>query len=207
MEKFIHNYLSQTYVLELTSVTKYSVFKFDGDALYKINDVSKFRSFESPNILLSEFKTIFFLTEEELKPIIFSWAKTLKEDVNLDRYWEYIDSLFPVAQHVATTLLGLDLVSVQPMSAPIGELMYLDYQYGVDPIDETMSATTGRRSPINRNVRAYDEETYRQNVLQVAEHYNTTTNIEMTLNDRDNENGVYKAIQKWSNLIGISSRE
>ena len=70
-----------------------------------------------------------------------------------------------------------------------------------------MSATTGRRGPINRNGRAYDDETYRQNVLQVAEHYNTTTNIEMTLNDRDNENAIYKTIQKWSNLIGISSRE
>lgn len=207
MEKFIHNYLSQTYVLDLHEITRYTVFKFDGDALYKIDDESKFRSFESPNILLSELNTIFLLSKEELKPIILSWAKTLKEDVNLDRYWEYIDSLLPVAQHVATTLLGLDLVSVQPMSAPIGELMYLDYQYGVDPIDETMSATTGRRGPINRNGRAYDDETYRQNVLQVAEHYNTTTNIEMTLNDRDNENAIYKTIQKWSNLIGISSRE
>lgn len=207
MEKFIHNYLSQTYVLDLHEITRYTVFKFNGDALYKINDESKFRSFESPNILLSELNTIFFLSDVELKPIILSWAKTLKENVKLDKYWEYIDSLLPISRNVVAKTVGLDLVSVQPMSAPIGQLIYLDYQYGVDPIDETMSATTGRRGPINRNSRAYDDETYRQNVLQMAEHYNTTTNIEMTLNDRDNENGVYKAIQEWSNLLEIYSRE
>lgn len=207
MEKLIHNYLSQTYVLDLHEITRYTVFKFNGDALYKINDESKFRSFESPNILLSELNTIFFLSDVELKPIILSWAKTLKENVKLDKYWEYIDSLLPISRNVVAKTVGLDLVSVQPMSAPIGQLIYLDYQYGVDPIDETMSATTGRRGPINRNSRAYDDETYRQNVLQMAEHYNTTTNIEMTLNDRDNENGVYKAIQEWSNLLEIYSRE
>jgi hypothetical protein len=207
MEKFIHNYLSQTYVLDLHEITRYTVFKFNGDALYKINDESKFRSFESPNILLSELNTIFFLSDVELKPIILSWAKTLKENVKLDKYWEYIDSLLPISRNVVAKTVGLDLVSVQPMSAPIGQLIYLDYQYGVDPIDETMSATTGRRGPINRNSRAYNDETYRQNVLQMAEHYNTTTNIEMTLNDRDNENGVYKAIQEWSNLLEIYSRE
>lgn len=200
MEKLIHNYLSQTYVLDLHEITRYTVFKFNGDALYKINDESKFRSFESPNILLSELNTIFFLSDVELKPIILSWAKTLKENVKLDKYWEYIDSLLPISRNVVAKTVGLDLVSVQPMSAPIGQLIYLDYQYGVDPIDETMS-------PINRNSRAYDDETYRQNVLQMAEHYNTTTNIEMTLNDRDNENGVYKAIQEWSNLLEIYSRE
>lgn len=207
MEKLIHNYLSQTYVLDLHEITRYTVFKFNGDALYKINDESKFRSFESPNILLSELNTIFFLSDVELKPIILSWAKTLKENVKLDKYWEYIDSLLPISRNVVAKTVGLDLVSVQPMSAPIGQLIYLDYQYGVDPIDETMSATTGRRGPINRNSRAYNDETYRQNVLQMAEHYNTTTNIEMTLNDRDNENGVYKAIQEWSNLLEIYSRE
>ena len=207
MEKFIHNYLSQTYVLDLHEITRYTVFKFYGDALYKINDESKFRSFESPNILLSELNTIFFLSDVELKPIILSWAKTLKENVKLDKYWEYIDSLLPISRNVVAKTVGLDLVSVQPMSAPIGQLIYHDYQYGVDSFDETMSATTGRRGPINRNSRAYNDETYRQNVLQMAEHYNTTTNIEMTLNDRDNENGVYKAIQEWSNLLEIYSRE
>ena len=123
MEKLIHNYLSQTYVLDLHEITRYTVFKFNGDALYKINDESKFRSFESPNILLSELNTIFFLSDVELKPIILSWAKTLKENVKLDKYWEYIDSLLPISRNVVAKTVGLDLVSVQPMSAPIGQLI------------------------------------------------------------------------------------
>jgi len=194
MEKFIHNYLTETYQLILSEIPKYTVFRFDGDALYKINDDSKYRSFESPNLLLSELNTIFFLSKEELKPIVLSWAKTLKEDVNLDRYWEYIDSLLPIARQVAAQTVGFDIVSVQPMSTPRGELLYMDYQYGVDSIDETISAITGRRGPTNRNAR------------EMAEHYNSTPNIEITINDRDEETAMYKAIQKWSNLINVSGK-
>jgi len=37
---------------------------------------------------------------------------------------------FPSMQRVAARTIGVDLVSVQPMSAPIGNIMYSDYQYG-----------------------------------------------------------------------------
>jgi hypothetical protein len=39
-------------------------------------------------------------------------------------------SMFPIAMKVAAQTVGLDLVSVQPMSAPLGILPYMDYQYG-----------------------------------------------------------------------------
>ena len=39
-------------------------------------------------------------------------------------------SMFPIAMKVAAQTVGLDLVSVQPMSAPLGTLHYMDYQYG-----------------------------------------------------------------------------
>lgn len=39
-------------------------------------------------------------------------------------------SIFPIAMKVAAQTVGLDLVSVQPMSAPLGILPYMDYQYG-----------------------------------------------------------------------------
>jgi hypothetical protein len=39
-------------------------------------------------------------------------------------------SMLPIAMKVAAQTVGLDLVSVQPMSAPLGTLHYMDYQYG-----------------------------------------------------------------------------
>lgn len=39
-------------------------------------------------------------------------------------------SMFPIAMKVAAQTIGLDLVSVKPLSAPLGILPYMDYQYG-----------------------------------------------------------------------------
>jgi translation initiation factor IF-3 len=38
--------------------------------------------------------------------------------------------MFPIAMKVAAQTVGLDLVSVKPMSAPKNNLFYVDYQYG-----------------------------------------------------------------------------
>ena len=39
-------------------------------------------------------------------------------------------NMLPIAMKVVAQTIGLDLVSVQPMSAPLGTLHYMDYQYG-----------------------------------------------------------------------------
>ena len=39
-------------------------------------------------------------------------------------------NMLPIAMKVAARTVGLDLVSVQPMSAPLGILPYMNYQYG-----------------------------------------------------------------------------
>ena len=39
-------------------------------------------------------------------------------------------SMMPIAMKVAAQTVGLDLVSVQAMSAPSGFIPYIDYQYG-----------------------------------------------------------------------------
>jgi hypothetical protein len=222
MERLVHSYLSQSYALEIFEITRYTVFKFDGDALYEINDDSKFRGFKNPSQLLSELNTIFFLTHDELKPMVLSWAKKIKEDVDLDKYWEYIESILPIAQQIASHTIGLDLVAVQPMSAPRGELLYFDYQYGIDEAtgdSETVTATTvvGRQEPTNRNGRVYDEEIFRQswgNIQQIYENQQNhivgeldhpTPSIDITMTDRD-DSAINRALNKWSSIIGVSSR-
>ncbi len=46
---------------------------------------------------------------------------------------QYLDkektNFFPCVQRVAARSIGMDLVAVQPMAGPVGNLMYLDYQY------------------------------------------------------------------------------
>lgn len=206
MERLVHSYLSQNYALELKEITS-SIFLFDGDALYDINDDSKYRSFKNPSQLLSELNTVFFLTHDELKPMVLSWAIKIKEDVNLDRYWEYIQSLLPIAKQIVGQTIGLNLVAVQPMDGPRGELVYMDYQIvNNEPI---FTAQT-------RDGRVYDEEVYRQSWGDVLPqlHENQQNHIvgeldhptpEININDRD-DSMVYSMLHKWKDIIGVSSR-
>jgi hypothetical protein len=206
MERLVHSYLSQNYVLELEEIRS-SIFLFDGDALYDINDDSKYRSFKNPSQLLSELNTVFFLTHDELKPLVLSWAIKIKEDVNLDRYWEYIQSLLPIAKQIVGQTIGLNLVAVQPMDGPRGELVYMDYQIvNNEPI---FTAQT-------RDGRVYDEEVYRQSWGDVLPqlHENQQNHIvgeldhptpEININDRD-DSMVYSMLHKWKDIIGASSR-
>jgi hypothetical protein len=97
-------------VLILVSKGKYSilknVIKFDDPALYKLQcDLKKIKGPES-----------------ELLDILLKLR---------DGFRKYGANFFffPSFQKVAAKTIGLDLVSVQPMSAPLGISMYVDYQY------------------------------------------------------------------------------
>jgi hypothetical protein len=45
------------------------------------------------------------------------------------RNWDQNDFFFPLIKNIAAKTIGFDLVSVQPMSGPIGKVAYLDYKY------------------------------------------------------------------------------
>lgn len=45
-------------------------------------------------------------------------------------------SNFPIVQQMSARTIGLDLVAVQPLSVPVGNLMYMDYVYTGDGIFE-----------------------------------------------------------------------
>jgi len=66
------------------------------------------------------------------------YSVLLKLQENFRKYG--IDWLtMPIMQKVSARTIGLDLVSVQPMSAPSPSLLYLDYQY----INTKISGTIG----------------------------------------------------------------
>jgi len=220
MEKFVQQYLSTYYYVKASEV--------GNDGIYYVNDDRRIPTPHSGSKLIKEIVTVFGLEDidDSVKIIINNWAATIKPDVDLEFYWKTMEDLFafPMAHQIAATTIGLDLVPVRPMDGPRGELLYMDFQYGVDTAtgdSQTVTATTvvGRGGPINRNGRVYNEEIYRQSwgdmVAQLYENQQNhivgeldhpTPEINITVNDRD-DSIVQRTLEKWKDIIGISSRK
>jgi hypothetical protein len=176
MKKYIQQYLSEYYYIETSEIGNDGIY-------YKLND-NKWRTPHNGKRLISEIVTIFGLEEEESKTIIIEWAVSLKPDLDLEFYWKNeVDLIFPAVARVAAATLGMDLVSVQPMSAPRGELMFLDFNYG-DGDDVVVSGNTGRRGPVNRNGRVYNEEIVRQSWGNIAQLYENQKNYIVGVSSR-----------------------
>lgn len=137
MEKLIHQYLDYNYYL----------YDLNGhDCIYSLGN-------ETSEILV-DLTSIYCLEIVECKLFVYTWAIKYKQDVDLSSFWfvketEYLELIkpkqwssrgnleglmFPMVQRVMARTIGLDLVSVQPMSAPTCKLFYLDYTYGTKPI-------------------------------------------------------------------------
>jgi hypothetical protein len=199
MEQLLHKYLSHHYYIDTSNV--------GNDGIYLINDTRRYKAPFYCNKLLDELNFIFNLEKGYLQSNVDKWALSIKEDVDLEWFWLQEDLFnFPISHQIAARTLGLDLVSVQPMDGPVGELLYLDYDYG--------TGATVASSRVSNNIgRIYNEEIYRQNVLNIVNHYHDTPiiehptpQIEINVNDRG-DSLVYSILQKWENLIGLSSRK
>lgn len=131
MELFIHKYLTRHYELitteeaskKLRIYVDYGIYKRDNNSVYKyeINNCQ----------LLRELETIFGIGELECKKYIDNWAKSIDKKVNLSTYWSKLEQVIPIAIKIAAQTIGIDLVSVQPMDAPMAlgmSLMYLKYE-------------------------------------------------------------------------------
>lgn len=125
MEKFIYTYLSENYYIQTSDVGNYGIYQrysnlriptpFNGDRLIK------------------DVVTIFGVNKNEAKDYIEQWAKLVAPACDLEFYWKMANDfgniVMPLVQSVAARTIGMDLVPVQPMSAPKGQLLYLDYVY------------------------------------------------------------------------------
>ena len=163
MEKLVQQYLSTYYYIKASEI--------GNDGIYYVNDDRRIPIPYSGSKLIKEIVTVFGLddVDDSVKIIINDWAISIKPDVNLEFYWKTMEELFafPMAHRIAATTIGLDLVAVQPMEGPRGELLYMDFQY--------------------------------DNNEPIAE-------INITVNDRD-DSIVYNTLNKWKDIIGISSRK
>jgi len=121
MKKLLYKYLNAFYVLDKNGRGNYVIFKHEGDWLVKYDDER----------LIKELVEIFGYGYTRTKWSINSWAKTIIPHVDLRNYWSKRYSIgFPIVTSVSASLLGTDLVRVEPMSGPTGQLFYMDYQYG-----------------------------------------------------------------------------
>ena len=206
MQNYIQQYLSDYYYIKTSEL--------GNDGIYYINDDRRIPTPFNGSKLIKEIVTIFGLEEDDVKSYIESWAVSIKPDVDLEFYWKTMEDLFgfPIAQQIAAQTIGMDLVAVQPLDGPRGELLYMDFQYGVDTAtgdSETVTATTvvGRQGPTNRNGRVYDEEIYRQSWGDIVQLYENQQNHIVGELDHPSDSVMERALNKWSSLIGISSRK
>jgi len=60
------------------------------------------------------------------------YLQNLSEDTRQANVGSFTKFIFPVLRRVFPNLIANDIVSVQPMTAPIGAVFFLDYKYGTN---------------------------------------------------------------------------
>jgi hypothetical protein len=122
MEKYIFEYLTKNYKIETSSVGNYGIYQIHTNNFYP----APFNG----DKLVNEVITVFGISKDEAHGYIRHWSQSICPGCNLDFYWKIADMpLLPISQAIAARTLGIDIVSVQPLSAPSGTLLYLDYVY------------------------------------------------------------------------------
>jgi hypothetical protein len=125
MKKLIHRYLNENFYVE-------------GNCLYSRN--KKISYCLGSIALIDELGKVFSMTKPQLKWFVKSWIHKQNKGFSFRNFWTpkptgFDNIAFPLIRRVAAQTIGLDLVSVQPLPAPSGLLRFLDYQYGIDPVD------------------------------------------------------------------------
>lgn len=146
MELFVHKYLSQNYYIKPSDVGNYGIYYRFSEYTYLIPTYA--------STLIDEINLIFCINEDVIKDYITNWASSIKPDIDLEFYWKTYNIGFdmPLAQRVAAQTIGLDLVAVQPMAGPVGNLLYLDYQYdGGNPLNQNVEIVEPRPPVIEIN--------------------------------------------------------
>ncbi len=132
MKRYVQPYLSSLYYISTSEI--------GNDGVYSLADDRKYKSPVYGDVFLKELVDIFGSSEEETKAIVYEWAIEQKPDIDLTFFWstkeEILSGIFPIIERVAARTIAQDLVSVQPMSGPTGELLYYNVSYRADiPIE------------------------------------------------------------------------
>jgi hypothetical protein len=153
MRKFVHSYLSASFVVKRTENNqegKITIFGFD--AIFpKTNNLDE-TSFIYGSKLIKELVLAAYIDEVRLRKYINEWVEVNYPKADLQLYWLQLEPEFPKIQQVAARTIGMDLVQVKPMDVPKGNLAYLDFQYGDEP---------------NKNGRVYDKKVFGEKIAEL----------------------------------------
>jgi len=72
------------------------------------------------------------------------WLQGLNEETRTQNVGQFTKFIFPVLRRVFPNLIAHEIVSVQPMTAPVGAVFYLDYVYGTSKGATTAGAVFPR---------------------------------------------------------------
>lgn len=135
MEKIIHKYLTSTFDIDIEETTILE----EGDIIYYVD-------------LIEEIYLFFGINGDEAEDFLENWILSIEPNFNVEEYilkhqWP---SVLPIASRVAAQTLGSDLVSVQPRSAPSGELLAFDFVYNPSSRYENQNGRTYSREAFER---------------------------------------------------------
>lgn len=93
-----------------------------------------------PSSIIADLEKVFGLTIKELKWYLKSWIRKQSRNFDFNDWWTHTSIILnwiPIVRSAITSTISQDLVAVEPMSGPTGQLLYMDYQYtaSVDPIE------------------------------------------------------------------------
>jgi hypothetical protein len=124
METFVYDYLTKNYYLDISDA--------GNDGIYLILDTRRFKAPTPSHKLLNDIMTIFALDIDTSKDIINLWAKSVNPDIDLEFYWkttnDIFNSILPIIANLSASLSD-NLVRVEPLSSPSGNLLYMDVVY------------------------------------------------------------------------------
>ena len=171
MNKLIHRYLTENYRILGNRVYT--------DKVYKL----------SSSTFVSELEKIFGLTKKQLKWYVKSWVRKQNRNFDFDLWWSpsFNFITLPLVSRSFGQTITQDLVTVQPLDGPTGQLVYMDYIIGIDPavVDEF----NPRQGILSRYART-----------EVNQNYYRTINVDFNQID-SNAVAVDEMLNGWRNLI------
>jgi hypothetical protein len=137
MESIILKYLSKTYTLDAQNNTVLD----NGDKVYGKN-------------LVSQTVQLFGVSDSTVTALVEIWIEDNEPNFDIKQFWldkEYnvVDVIIPIAQHISARTVALDLVSLQPINSPTDELFHLASTF----------------SGASRNSRVYEEEIFTAHMI------------------------------------------
>ena len=165
MQNIVHSYLSKHYEVATSEV--------GNDGIYLKSDTREHRIPTYGDKLVKELVTIFCLEDGLLKTYIDVWAVSIKKDIDLEFYWKTQEEIaFPHITRVISSLMANDIVAVEPLAEPRGELLYMDYQYSAGT--PNINGRVYDRQNMNDAIRRWDNAINRIGEL---DHPNNFTNL------------------------------